>query len=53
MGTRAGVEHFVERHSLALFSPAQYAQAFRDAGLEPQTDPHGFFGYGLVTAEVG
>jgi len=53
VGTRAGVEHFVERHSLALFSPAQYAQAFRDADLAPETDPDGFFGYGLVMASVG
>jgi len=53
VGNRAGVEHFVERHSLALFSTAQYAQAFLDADLEPHADPHGFFGYGLVTAQVG
>jgi SAM-dependent methyltransferase len=53
VGTRAGVEHFVERHSLALFSPTRYEEAFRDSGLEPETDPDGFFGYGLVTAKVG
>jgi ubiquinone/menaquinone biosynthesis C-methylase UbiE len=52
VGTSDGVEHFVERHSLALFSTDQYLEAFRLAGLEPTTDESGFFGYGMFTAMV-
>ena len=53
LGTESGVEHFVERHSLALFTPDEYTNAFRAAGLTPSSDPDGFFGYGILTAKVG
>jgi ubiquinone/menaquinone biosynthesis C-methylase UbiE len=52
VGTPSGVEHFIERHSLALFTAQQYEQAFRLAGLEPQVDESGLFGYGMLTAVV-
>jgi SAM-dependent methyltransferase len=52
VGTSTGVEHFVERHSLALFTTQQYEHAFRLAGLEPTVDESGLFGYGMLTAVV-
>lgn len=52
VGSPGRVEHFVEQHSLALFTPKQYQDAFRAAGLAPEMDEFGFFGYGLVTAVV-
>jgi SAM-dependent methyltransferase len=50
VGTPQGVECFAERHELGLFTPEQYAGAFRQAGLEPDLDPEGFFGRGVYTA---
>lgn len=50
VGTPQGVECFAERHELGLFTPEQYAGAFRQAGLEPVLDPEGFFGRGVYTA---
>ena len=50
VGTPQGVECFAERHELGLFTPEQYAGAFRQAGLEPALDPEGFFGRGVYTA---
>ena len=50
VGSSDGVDHFVERHSLALFTRGQYEDAFRAADLEPAWDDSGFFGYGLLTA---
>jgi SAM-dependent methyltransferase len=52
VGSADGVEYFVERHSLALFTTAEYVRAFRLAGLEPEVDEYGFFGYGMLTATV-
>jgi SAM-dependent methyltransferase len=34
VATPEGVEHFTERHELGLFTAAQYAAAFTEAGLE-------------------
>ena len=51
VGTERGVEHFLERHSLALFTGEEYVEAFRMVGLEPELDELGFFGYGLYTAD--
>jgi SAM-dependent methyltransferase len=50
VGRPAGVEHFTERHELGLFTPDQYAGAFRRAGLEPELDERGLMGRGLYLA---
>jgi hypothetical protein len=47
VATRAGVEHFTERHDLAVFTVEEYLAAFRDAGLEATFDPQGLMGRGL------
>lgn len=43
----AGIEHFTERHDLAVFTVEEYLAAFRDAGLEATFDPEGLIGRGL------
>lgn len=53
LGADSGVEYFVERHSLALFTKQEYVEAFRANGLEVDYDEHGFFGYGLFSAVAG
>ena len=45
--TRAGVEHFTERHEVTLFTEAQYTAAFKAAGLEVEHDEEGLIGRGL------
>jgi SAM-dependent methyltransferase len=45
-----GVEHFVERHELALFTVDEHLEAFRAAGLDAEHDPQGLIGRGLYTA---
>lgn len=45
--TRAGVEHFTERHEVTLFTRAQYTEAFEAAGLEVEHDVEGLIGRGL------
>ena len=47
VGTPQGVEHFTERHELALFSHEEYLAAFRAAGLEVVYDEEGLMGRGL------
>ena len=47
VGTPAGVEHFVERHEMGLFTTSEYAVAFRAAGLEPVYDRKGISDRGL------
>ncbi len=47
VGTPERVEHFTERHELGLFTPEQYEQCFRVAGLAVEFDPNGPFGRGL------
>lgn len=50
VGTPQGVDHFTERHEMGLFTPAEYAGAFEQAGLRAELDPVGFFGRGAYTA---
>jgi SAM-dependent methyltransferase len=47
VATPEGVESFVERHELGLFSDAQYRAAFAAAGLEVTHDATGLIGRGL------
>jgi SAM-dependent methyltransferase len=47
VATPGGVEHFTERHDLAVFTVEEYLAAFRDAGLEATFDPEGLMGRGL------
>lgn len=47
VGTPTGVEHFVERHEMGLFTRAEHTAAFRAAGLEPFYDRTGLSDRGL------
>jgi SAM-dependent methyltransferase len=47
VGQPSGVEHFTERHEMGLFTHAEYLDAFRDAGLEPEHEAIGRFRRGL------
>ncbi len=51
VGTPAGVEHFTERHEAALFTDAEYRQAFDAAGLAVEHDPEGLMGRGLYLGQ--
>lgn len=50
IGTPNGVEHFVERHEMALFTHEEYLEAFRTANLEVTHEPEGLMGRGLYVA---
>ena len=41
VGSRAGIDHFVERHALGLFSVGEYLGAMRAAGLKAKWLPKG------------
>jgi SAM-dependent methyltransferase len=45
-----GVEHFVERHALGLFTVEEHLAAFAAAGMDAHHDPVGLIGRGLYTA---
>ena len=47
VATSAGIEHFTEHHELALFTDAQYREAFAAAGLSVEHDAAGLMGRGL------
>ncbi|OGT25287.1 MAG: hypothetical protein A2Z17_02180 [Gammaproteobacteria bacterium RBG_16_66_13] len=47
VGSDRGVEYFVERHELTLFSQDEYLGAFAAAGLSVEYDPRGLIGRGL------
>jgi ubiquinone/menaquinone biosynthesis C-methylase UbiE len=47
VATPAGVEHFTERHELALFTNEEYEGAFRAAGVDAAYDAQGLTGRGL------
>ena len=54
IGTRAGVEHRVERHTLGLFTTEEIADRFRRAGFSQVAyHPEGLTGRGLFTARAG
>jgi SAM-dependent methyltransferase len=43
VGTPEGIETFSERHELGLFTHAQYAEAFTEAGFDMSYDPQCLF----------
>lgn len=47
----SGVEHFTERHDLALYTRDQMLGFFAGSGLEVRYDPVGIFGRGLYIAK--
>jgi SAM-dependent methyltransferase len=47
VGRQSGVEHFVERHEMGLFSEQDYRDAFGEAGLTLHHDPVGPANAGL------
>ena len=47
VGTPSGVEHFVERHRMGLFTRSEYVDALKAAGLEPRYEPEGISDRGL------
>lgn len=47
VGTKDGVEYFVEHHEMALFTHDEYLDAFSAIPLEVAHDPSGFIGRGL------
>lgn len=53
LGTAGNVEHFVEEHSLALYTPDEYRTAFSAAGLTATFDEEGLMGRGLWMATRG
>jgi SAM-dependent methyltransferase len=53
VGTPDGVEHFIERHELGMFTQEQYLGAVRDAGLAAEWEDEGLMGRGLVLGTSG
>jgi ubiquinone/menaquinone biosynthesis C-methylase UbiE len=45
--TPSGTDRFTERHQIGLFTPEEYEEAFRAAGLRVAFDPTGLTGRGL------
>ena len=50
VGTPSGIEHFVERHEMALFTHEEYLEAFRTANMEVTHEREGLTGRGLYVA---
>jgi len=50
VGTPSGIEHFVERHEMALFTHEEYLEAFRTANIEVTHEREGLTGRGLYVA---
>jgi len=53
VATPDGVESFVERHELGVFSRDEHIEAFRVAGLTVEHDPKGLMGRGLYIGTRG
>jgi len=53
VATPDGVESFVERHELGVFSRDEHIEAFRAAGLTVEHDPEGLMGRGLYIGTRG
>jgi SAM-dependent methyltransferase len=47
VASKKGIEYFVERLELGLFTPEDYVEAFRDAGLRVEHDKKGLISRGL------
>ncbi|HEX3035124.1 MAG TPA: class I SAM-dependent methyltransferase [Thermodesulfobacteriota bacterium] len=47
VGTPQGIEYFVERHEMGLFTHEEYLEAFQKIGLEVYYDSKGLFGRGM------
>jgi SAM-dependent methyltransferase len=47
VNTPDGIDYFIERHELGLFSKAEYMDAITRAGLRADVDPQGLIGRGL------
>ena len=50
IGTPETVEHFIERHEMALFTHEEYLEAFRTANMEVTHEREGLTGRGLYVA---
>jgi hypothetical protein len=47
VATPDGIDHFTETSELGLFTPDEYLQAFRNAGLDVTHDAEGIYNRGL------
>ena len=47
VGTPEGVQHFIERHEMGLFTHEEYLRAFGEAGLEVHYLTEGLWGRGI------
>ena len=50
VATPDGVEHFVERHEMGLFSHDEYLAAFEATGVAATHDAYGLFGRDCISA---
>jgi SAM-dependent methyltransferase len=53
VATRDGVEHFTERHEIAMFTHDEYVGAVGAAGVRVEHDPDGLMGRGLYVGVRG
>jgi hypothetical protein len=53
IGTRAGVNHYVERHEMGLFTTEEMTHALTACGLEVTYDQEGVMGRGLFIGQRG
>jgi SAM-dependent methyltransferase len=53
VGTPEGIDSFVERHELGVFSRDEHVEAFHAAGLMVEHDPDGLMGRGLYIGTRG
>jgi SAM-dependent methyltransferase len=53
VATRDGIEHFTERHDIAMFTHDEYVGAVGAAGVRVEHDPDGLMGRGLYVGVRG